>query len=96
MERTLANQRSCVVGYCCVRGVWPAMNKTDEYAQLAGECLQLASRATSAGDKGRLLDMAERWVTLAERVQKTARSIRRDESPPLSPDRDDQAREHAE
>jgi hypothetical protein len=65
------------------------MDKTEEYEKLAGECLQMASRATSTRDKGRLLGMAEKWIELAERVRRTARRIRAPETPSPSDDHDD-------
>jgi hypothetical protein len=37
----------------------------------AAECIRLAEAARTSGHKSFFIEMAERWLTLAERVQKT-------------------------
>jgi hypothetical protein len=44
------------------------MSKEDDYRWKAAETVQLAQRAGSTADKGRLLKLAESWLDLAERV----------------------------
>jgi hypothetical protein len=44
------------------------MSKDDEYRDYAARTMDLAQRASSSADKGRLLMMAEAWLDLADRV----------------------------
>jgi hypothetical protein len=44
------------------------MASADEYCEYAGQCLALASRALHPGDKARLLQMAQAWLDLADRL----------------------------
>jgi|SRR6516165_7624631 hypothetical protein len=55
--------------------------KTDEYTANALETLELAERTDSPSDKGRLLNLAERWLDLADRARKRIRSERREIHP---------------
>jgi hypothetical protein len=48
------------------------MSKADDYRRNAAEALELAGRAESSGDKGRLLSLAEKWLDLAERAHALA------------------------
>jgi hypothetical protein len=43
------------------------MASGDDYHRNAAECLALAQRTSDAGDKARLLDMAEAWRALAQK-----------------------------
>ena len=43
------------------------MSKPAEYRDNAAEVMDLANRAGTAGDKRRLLALAEKWLTLADR-----------------------------
>jgi hypothetical protein len=43
------------------------MSKAAEYRDNAAEVMDLANRAGTAGDKGRLLALAEKWLALADR-----------------------------
>jgi hypothetical protein len=43
------------------------------YWGYAAQCLILAQRQDSAGDKLAMIEMAEAWVALAERTQREAR-----------------------
>jgi hypothetical protein len=45
-----------------------SMSKDDEYRDYAARTMDLAQRASSSADKGRLLMMAEAWLDLADRV----------------------------
>ena len=56
----------------CVDGDGP-MAKEDDYRRYAAETIDLASRANSTLDKGRLLAMAEAWLDLADRAHRLAR-----------------------
>ena len=44
------------------------MSKEDDYRRNAAETVQLAQRAGSSADKGRLLSLAESWLDLADRA----------------------------
>src|SRR3984893_9779377 len=55
----------------CVDGDGP-MAKEDDYRRYAAETIDLASRANSTSDKGRLLAMAEAWLDLADRAHRLA------------------------
>jgi hypothetical protein len=45
------------------------MSKEDAYWQNAAHSIQLAQRATSTADKGRLLTLAQLWLQLAKRAK---------------------------
>ncbi len=49
------------------------MSKEDDYRRNAAETMQLAQRATSSADKGRLLKLAESWLDLADRADVLSR-----------------------
>jgi hypothetical protein len=53
------------------RSIW-LMNKEDDYRRNAADTVQLAQRASSSEDKGRLLKLAEAWLDLADRARSTA------------------------
>jgi hypothetical protein len=61
--------------------------KEDDYRRYAAETVDLASRAKSTSDKGRLLAMAEAWLDLADRAHRLARNNagRLKEHPSLPP-----------
>jgi hypothetical protein len=44
------------------------MTKEDDYRQNAADTVDLARRAGTSTDKGRLLALAEKWLDLAERA----------------------------
>jgi hypothetical protein len=50
------------------------MTKVDDYRKNAIETVELANRASTTEDKVRLLNLAEKWVDLADRVHRTIRS----------------------
>jgi hypothetical protein len=43
------------------------MSKQDEYLDNAAQTLELATRASSSSDKSRLLNLADKWLDLADR-----------------------------
>jgi hypothetical protein len=45
------------------------MGKRDEYRHAAATTIDLAKRAATSDDKGRLLALAAKWLDLADRVQ---------------------------
>jgi hypothetical protein len=49
------------------------MTKEEDYRKNAAESVELAHRAGSSADKGRLLAMAEAWLDLADRARRLAR-----------------------
>jgi hypothetical protein len=53
------------------------MNKEDDYRRNAADTVQLAQRASSSEDKGRLLRLAEAWLDLADRARRSARRLGR-------------------
>jgi hypothetical protein len=53
------------------------MSKDDDYRRNASETMLLAQRASSSKDKGRLLNLAESWLDLADRAHQAARHQRR-------------------
>jgi len=63
------------------------MASVEEYRRHAAECLSLARIAESADDRGRLLQMAEAWRELAERLQRKAELQRNAETEAGSPKR---------
>ena len=57
------------------------MSKQDEYLDSAAQTVELATRTSSSGDKSHLLDLAEKWLDLADRsrhqaMQAIARGLR--------------------
>ena len=44
------------------------MPSADEYRALAAQCFALAQNATDPSDKNRLIQMAQAWRDLADRV----------------------------
>ena len=56
-----------------VRGEALPVSKQDDYRRYAAETVDLASRASSTADKGRLLAMAEAWLDLADRAHRAVR-----------------------
>jgi hypothetical protein len=53
------------------------MTREDDYRQNAADTMQLAQRASSSSDKGRLLKLAEAWLDLADRAHGAAQNLRR-------------------
>jgi hypothetical protein len=53
------------------------MTKEDDYRRNAAETVQLAQRAGTSSDKGRLLKLAEAWLDLADRARRVTRQLRR-------------------
>jgi hypothetical protein len=45
------------------------MARADDYARYAAECVRVAQKTPNARDKALLLDMAQRWRELAEKLQ---------------------------
>ena len=48
------------------------MSKQDEYLHSAAQTVDLATRTSSSGDKSHLLDLAEKWLDLADRSRDQA------------------------
>jgi hypothetical protein len=49
------------------------MSKHDEYLDSAAHLFDLAKRASNIGDKSHLLDLAAKWLCLADRSRRPAR-----------------------
>jgi hypothetical protein len=47
------------------------MSRADEYQRYALECVRVAQHTADPKDKALLLEMARRWLELAERVQRS-------------------------
>ena len=52
-----------------------AMTKEDDYRSNAARTIELASRAGSSADKGHLLNLAEKWLDLADRAHRLTRQF---------------------
>jgi len=52
------------------------MTKHTQYRANAANSIELANRASSISDKGRLLELAEKWLDLADRAQRLRRGFR--------------------
>ena len=50
------------------RGAGSGMTTRDEYLKYAEECLRLAQQATDVDTRARLLDMAQAWRDLGDKV----------------------------
>jgi hypothetical protein len=48
------------------------MAKQDDYRNKAAETVNLANRAATSTDRGRLLSLAEKWLDLADRANRVA------------------------
>ncbi|MBI2714807.1 MAG: hypothetical protein HYX37_10170 [Rhizobiales bacterium] len=60
------------------------MTFADDYRRYAMECLRLAHDASDPDDKARLLQMAQAWYDLADKIAATAAN-----DPRLPSDRDE-------
>jgi hypothetical protein len=52
------------------------MTKETEYRANAANSIELANRASSMRDKGRLLELAEKWLDLADRAHRLTRRFK--------------------
>jgi hypothetical protein len=60
------------------------LNKVDEYRRRAAETIELADKATTTVDKGRLLTLAAKWLDLADQIhRRTKQQSRRIGEHPL-------------
>jgi hypothetical protein len=57
------------------------MSKTTEYRDNAAEVMDLANRAGTVDDKGRLLALAQKWLALADRSTRFASGEPQDHPP---------------
>ena len=53
------------------------MSKEDDYKLNAARTVKLANRAATLTGKGHLLDLAEKWLDLADRVHAAQQQSRR-------------------
>ncbi len=49
------------------------MARAEEFRRYAAECLRVAQETSAAHDKAVLLEMAQRWRELADRVERVER-----------------------
>jgi hypothetical protein len=54
------------------------MPRTEEYRNNAAQSFVLARHASSSDEKARLLELAERWLDLADKIAKGAKRQARD------------------
>jgi hypothetical protein len=54
-------------------GEYNPMTLEDDYRKYGAKTVELANRASTTRDKGRLLNLAERWLDLADRAHVIAR-----------------------
>ena len=45
------------------------MSKASEYRRLAAECLQIANNMSLNVERARLMEMAQKWLELAQRAE---------------------------
>jgi hypothetical protein len=50
------------------------MSKRDDYLDNAAQTLGLADRASALGDKSHLIDLAQKWLDLADRTRHQSQS----------------------
>ena len=50
------------------------MSKQDEYLDNAAQTLELATRASSSSQKSHLLNLADKWLDLADRFRQRSRA----------------------
>ena len=48
------------------------MDRVEEYRRYAMECLRVARQSSNPNDKAMLLEMAQKWQELAERIEQQA------------------------
>jgi hypothetical protein len=58
------------------------MSKEDDYKLNAARTVNLANRASTVADKGHLLDLAEKWLDLADRAQAVRQRSERHKAAP--------------
>jgi hypothetical protein len=51
------------------RGLQSGMTTRDEYLKYAEECVRLAQQAADPDSRARLMDMAQAWRDLADKLQ---------------------------
>jgi hypothetical protein len=62
------------------------MTKEDDYRKNAAETFDLAHRANTSADKGRLLRLAENWLDLADRAATLTKRFGPKRRPEFGPD----------
>ena len=59
------------------------MSKQDEYLDNAAQTLELATRTSSSSQRSHLLNLADKWLDLAERFQRSRASTDEPSEDPL-------------
>ncbi len=62
------------------------MTAADDYRKNAAETIELANRAMTSADKGRLLRLAESWLDLADRAARLTKRFGPKRHPEFGPD----------
>jgi hypothetical protein len=62
------------------------MTKEDDYRRNAAETFDLAHRAGTSADKGRLLRLAENWLDLADRAARLTKRFGPKRHPEFGPE----------
>jgi hypothetical protein len=47
--------------------------KTEEYRRMAADCIEVAQRMSLKDDRDRMLEMAQRWLDLAQQAETPSR-----------------------
>jgi hypothetical protein len=50
-------------------GQGKTVSKASEYRKLAAECLQIANNISVNGERARLMEMAQKWLELAQKAE---------------------------
>ena len=67
MEQTLSDSRFCPTRP--TGGLNSGMSSAEDYRAFAEQCFALAQKATDPDDRARLIQMAQSWRELADRLE---------------------------
>jgi hypothetical protein len=45
------------------------MHKASDYRRFAAECMEIAYRMSANGNRARMMEMAQRWLDLAQKAE---------------------------
>ena len=52
------------------------VSKASEYRRLAAECLQIANNMSLNAERARLMEMAQKWLELAQKAEAEGENVR--------------------
>ena len=70
VDRAMTNLCRCARSVPICIGMDADLPSLDQLRNNAAECIRLAEEARTSAHKSLFIEMAERWLTLAERAQK--------------------------